>query len=78
MSRVRAFGLFWWDFIVGDDYRVAVGVVIVLGLSAVLSHRGVTTWWVPLVAVPTVLAASVIIAARTALRARGGASAGDA
>jgi hypothetical protein len=27
MSRLRAFGRFWWDFVVGDDWRVAAVVV---------------------------------------------------
>jgi hypothetical protein len=30
------FARFWWDFIVGDDWRIAVGVVAVLGAGAVL------------------------------------------
>lgn len=33
---VRGFGRFWYDFIVGDDYKIAVAVVVVLGLGAVL------------------------------------------
>ena len=70
MTRVRAFGLFWWDFIVGDDYRVAAGIVVVLALSGLLAHRGVTAWWLPLVAVPALLATSVLIAARNAVRTR--------
>lgn len=78
MNRLRAFGLFWWDFIVGDDYRVAAGIVAVLGVCAILSHRGITSWWLPLLAVPGLLAISVVTAARTAIRARDGASAADA
>jgi hypothetical protein len=31
---VRALGRFWWDFIVGDDWRIAAGVVATLGLGA--------------------------------------------
>jgi hypothetical protein len=27
---------FWWDFIVGDDWRIAAGVVVVLGVGALL------------------------------------------
>ena len=27
---------FWWDFIVGDDWRIAAGVVLVLGVGALL------------------------------------------
>ncbi|MEA2420632.1 MAG: hypothetical protein QOE60_2838 [Thermoleophilaceae bacterium] len=37
MRYVRGFGRFWWDFIVGDDWRIAAGVVTVLGLGA-LAH----------------------------------------
>ena len=33
---VRTFGRFWYDFIVGDDPKIAVGVVSVLALGAVL------------------------------------------
>jgi len=36
MRFVAAFGRFWWDFIVGDDWRIAAGVVIVLSLGALL------------------------------------------
>ena len=77
MKWLRAFGLFWWDFIVGDDYRVAAGIVMVLGLSALLSHRGIPSWWLALVAVPALLAVSVGVAARGAVRARRKTPAGD-
>ncbi len=33
---VRGFGRFWYDFIVGDDPKIAVAVVVVLVLGAVL------------------------------------------
>jgi len=33
---VRGFGRFWWDFVVGDDWRIAAGVVGVLAAGAVL------------------------------------------
>jgi hypothetical protein len=36
MRVVSAFARFWWDFIVGDDWRIAAGVVVVLGLGALL------------------------------------------
>jgi len=36
MRFVAAFARFWWDFIVGDDWRIAAGVVIVLSLGALL------------------------------------------
>ena len=40
MSRVRAFGLFWWDFIVGDDWRAAAGVGLAIGVTAALVAAG--------------------------------------
>jgi hypothetical protein len=27
---------FWWDFVIGDDWRIAAGVVVVLGAGALL------------------------------------------
>ena len=33
---VTGFVRFWWDFIVGDDWRTAAGVLLVLGVGAVL------------------------------------------
>ena len=64
MNRVRAFGRFWYDFVVGDDWRVAIGVVAAFGVTALLADRGVPTWWLlpPLVA--ALLAASVWRVAR--------------
>ena len=36
MRHVRAFGRFWFDFVVGDDWRIAAGVAAVLGVGALL------------------------------------------
>ena len=36
MDFLKRFGAFWYDFIVGDDWLVAVGVLVSLGLAAVL------------------------------------------
>jgi hypothetical protein len=32
----NAFLRFWWDFLIGDDWRIAAGVVAVLGAGALL------------------------------------------
>lgn len=56
---VRAFGAFWWDFIVGDDWRVAVGIVAALAVTAGLAAADVAAWWFLPAAVITLLAASV-------------------
>jgi len=34
MNLVKAFGRFWYDFIIGDDWKIAVGVVLALGALA--------------------------------------------
>ena len=39
--RIRAFGAFWYGFIVGDDWRVAVGVLLALALTDVVSRASV-------------------------------------
>ena len=36
MRLAAGFARFWWDFIVGDDWRIAAGVLLVLGVGAVL------------------------------------------
>ncbi len=36
MAFVRGFGRFWYDFIVGDDWKIAAAVVSALGITAVL------------------------------------------
>jgi hypothetical protein len=59
MRRVRAFGRFWWDFVVGDDWRAAAGVVIAIGSTAALVAAGVDAWWLLPAAVAFVLCLSL-------------------
>ncbi len=48
--RLRAFGAFWYDFVIGDDWVVAAGVVVGLAGTYGLHEAGVPAWWVlPLV-----------------------------
>jgi hypothetical protein len=51
---------FWWDFVVGDDWRVAAGVALVLLGTALLAAAGVDAWWLPAPAVALVLVGSVL------------------
>jgi hypothetical protein len=53
MKTIVAFFRFWYDFIVGDDWHVAVAVAAGLGLTVVLCHLArVNAWWLlPVVAV---------------------------
>ncbi len=59
MRQLSAFAAFWWDFVVGDDWRVAAGIVVALGLSALVAHHGFPAWWVLPAAVALVLAGSI-------------------
>ena len=65
MSRLAAFGRFWWDFVVGDDWLTAAGVVVAIGVTASLVAGGVDAWWLLPAAVALLLAVSLRRAART-------------
>ncbi|HXY79821.1 MAG TPA: hypothetical protein VEH55_00500 [Gaiellaceae bacterium] len=64
MSRVRAFGRFWWSFVVGDDWRAALGIVVAIGITAALAAEKVAAWWFLPTAVAVVLAHSLYREAR--------------
>jgi drug/metabolite transporter superfamily protein YnfA len=36
VKAIKAFGRFWYDFIIGDDWKIAVAVVSALAVLAVL------------------------------------------
>ena len=59
MSYLRSFGHFWWDFVVGDDWRAAAGVLVAIGTTAGLVAAGVDAWWLMPIAVLVVLALSL-------------------
>jgi tryptophan-rich sensory protein len=66
VSRVESFVRFLWDFVVGDDWRIAVGVVVALGITAAIATTTVAAWWIMPVAVLILLASSVWRASRSA------------
>ena len=58
---MRTFLRFWYDFIIGDDWTIAAGVVIALAVTAILAHHGMeSAWWLLPLAVATGLTASVL------------------
>ena len=67
MTYLRAFAAFWWDFIVGDDWRVAAGVALGLAITAFLAHRGLAAWWV----LPTTVALVLTVSVRHSTRRDG-------
>jgi hypothetical protein len=64
MKYLRAFALFWWDFIVGDDWLVAAGVALAVVATWILTDRGVDAWWLLPLGVSVVLGLSLRRAAR--------------
>ncbi len=68
MRYLRAFGRFWYGFIVGDDWRVAVGVALALLLTWLLTRANVNAWWLMPLAVAGLLWLSVARETRRATR----------
>jgi hypothetical protein len=66
VSRLAAFGRFWWDFVIGDDWLVAVLVVLGIGATAGLAAANVAAWWLLPLAVLAVLWLSLRRAIRSA------------
>jgi hypothetical protein len=64
----RAFGRFWYEFLIGDDWVIAAGVVAALALTALVADSGVDAWWAMPLAVIALLAGSL----RRGLRASAG------
>lgn len=68
MNVIKSFLRFWYDFIVGDAWEIAAGVVLVLAAGGVLLHLAAVPEWVlpPLVGagVLVVVGASVLAEAR--------------
>jgi hypothetical protein len=65
MKLLRSFAAFWYDFIIGDDWRIALGVVIGLTVSWVTAHSlHLAAWWILPVVVVITLAVSLRVAIR--------------
>jgi hypothetical protein len=64
MRRLESLLGFVWDFVVGDDWRIAVGVVLALSLTALAADARVSAWWILPAAVASLLSFSVWRATR--------------
>jgi hypothetical protein len=70
MTRVQTLLAGVWEFVVGDDWRTALGVVLALALTALLADVAIAAWWVMPPTVVGLLALSVRRAARASSRRR--------
>jgi hypothetical protein len=59
VSRLESLGRFLWDFVIGDDWRIAAGVTVALGVTAAVAGTSLAAWWILPVAVALLLAGSV-------------------
>jgi hypothetical protein len=64
MTQINALARFLWDFVIGDDWRIALAVTVALVLTLVLSNNGVSAWWLLPVVVAVILSVSVWSVAR--------------
>ncbi len=65
-SRLKAFGAFWYDFIIGDDWTVAAGIVIALIITGVVATSPAPAWWIVPAAIAILLPLSLWRATRPA------------
>ena len=60
LKRAKAFGAFVYDFVIGDDWLVAAGVVLALAVTYALAHHGHSgVWWLTLAAPAALLPVSL-------------------
>jgi hypothetical protein len=52
-AKLTAVLRFWYDFVVGDDWRIAVAVIVGLGVTFGVSRASIPSWWV----LPAIVAA---------------------
>jgi hypothetical protein len=69
-ARLRAIGAFWYDFVIGDDWLVATGVVIGLAGTYGLNRAGLTAWWLAPLLIAVLLPVSLSRAASGSLLPR--------
>jgi hypothetical protein len=67
---LTTFGRFWYDFIVGDDWLLALAVVAAVGLTAIWVRVASAAWVVLPVVIIGMLALSIRRARSAARRVR--------
>jgi hypothetical protein len=65
MNIVKQFFSFWYHFIVGDDWRIAAGVIIGLAVTTYLSHNSnLQVWWLMPILIVIMMSLSLWITTR--------------
>ena len=64
MGFIRGFGRFWYDFLIGDDWKIAAAVVTMLAVGAVV----LVTFDPPDKVFTSVMAAGIMVAFVVAMK----------
>jgi hypothetical protein len=64
-ARLKAIGAFWYDFVIGDDWIIAVGVAIALMITGLVATLGQAGWWIVPIAIVLLLPLSLWRAIRS-------------
>ena len=67
MTYLRRFGHFWYDFVIGDDWVVALGVVVALAVTWFVTHHGRNWYWL----LPAVVVILLVVSVRRVSRRSG-------
>jgi uncharacterized membrane protein len=59
VARLTSFGAFWYDFVIGDDWRMAAGIVVAFALTGWLKSVASVNWILVPAAVVALLAYSL-------------------
>jgi hypothetical protein len=65
--RLRSLGAFLYGLVIGDDWRVALGLAAALAVTVGVSRTTVPSWWV----LPAALLVSLPLSVLAASRRRG-------
>jgi len=68
VNALKTFGRFWYDFIVGDDWKLAAGAIACIALAFFATHHDVNVWWLVPLAVAALLSVSLAHASWRATR----------
>jgi hypothetical protein len=64
MTWVGRFARFWYDFVVGDEWRVAAIVLLAVGATVGAVHLGWNGWLI----LPLAVAGTLVVSAWRAIR----------
>mgnify|MGYP003325327793 FL=1 len=67
MTWIRNLLVFLYDFVVGDDWRMSLAVVLGLAATAVAVRAGFNPWWL----LPVFVAVGLFISLRRVVRRTG-------